>query len=310
MNTNILLPQDMAREAVLTMFEHLADWPIKTATCFRNAALGDESLFAISPALGITNQQDLDFIQGNISTAVAEGRMIDFGYVPNEIMKQDSVRSRHLFEAGELMHPYENWVGVMAWEGGMNGYYICPNPSSPAQTLVVELYGVSIPNLIDAILVYDIIGVEVIGEGNTVVHPHPTVINETMQTLHKRGANSIDPLVTMLRLLADASIPIVNVPAPDKLNKQRIKRGKPPIPDHTVVRTADYVAHWQATKPQTRPTRGAGHHASPVAHWRRSHKRTLASGLVVPVRSSKVNWRDTEEMHRLFYKVKPAGVKL
>jgi hypothetical protein len=122
----------------------------------------------------------------------------------------------------------------------------------------------------------------------------------TRKDMEARGANCLDPMVTMLRLLADASVPIVDKPAPVRLNKARTKRGQWQIPAHTAVLTKDYVTAFRAAH--------SGHsekgtHASPVAHWRRAHKRILADGRVVPVRSSKVNWRDSAELHRLLYKV-------
>jgi hypothetical protein len=83
------------------------------------------------------------------------------------------------------------------------------------------------------------------------------------------------------------------------LNKARAKKGLTEIPSHTMVQTRDYVTAFRHGQSHHEK----GKHASPIAHWRRAHKRQLASGLIVPVRSSKVNWREAEEMHRLFYRV-------
>jgi hypothetical protein len=58
-----------------------------------------------------------------------------------------------------------------------------------------------------------------------------------------------------------------NVPAPAFINKARAKKGKPLLPEHTVVRI---VPHQYITESQ----REAGRtHASPRLHWRRSHLR-------------------------------------
>lgn len=295
------MPQDQARQFVVDLVTHLADWPIKTAAGFRNAIVGKNSVIAINPLLGIEKEDDVNFLTGILRRTVTEGRMIDFGFLPNELIKRESNRSRDLFESGELLHPYESWIGVTSWEGGMNGYYFSPHPYEPEKTLCVELYGVSMPNVTDAILVYDIVSIEIVGPGNTIFYPANYVVPQSMDDNMARAANSVDPLCTMLRILADASIPVVDHPEPVKLNRARAKRGEAPIPAHTEVLTKDYVALYKAAVVE-HIARG-GTHASPMAHWRRAHMRHLSSGRVVPVRSTKVNWRDNEELHRLFYRV-------
>jgi hypothetical protein len=287
--------------------EHLADWPIRSPEAFRNAMLGPMATCAINPMFGITEKEELDFMRDRVGNAIAEGRMIDFGFIPNELMKQESLKSRTMFEAGELQHPYGDWVATSTWEGGFNGYYFWVDPEDPRDTLCFELYGVAFPppEAIDVVLIYDIIKIEAEGIGETHISAAKTLMedyNTDNEQLELRGANCLDPLVTMLRLLADASVPIIDHPEPIKLNRRRVAQGKFPIPAHASVLTKDYVSSFHAAKNAKAPSKG-GHHASPMAHWRRGHKRQLASGQVVPVRSSKVNWRNTETLHRLFYRV-------
>jgi hypothetical protein len=297
------LSQKSAKEAIALILTHLADWPIRTPDMFRNTLLG-EGIIAINPMLHISDG-DFAFLKNSIQVAVAEGRMIDFGFIPNAVLIEESIRARTVFECGELIHPYDSWIGISRWEGGCNGYYITPHPSFPGETLVVELYGVVVPNALSAVMVYDMVSIKINGQGGTTVSParmtYPSH-KETEADIRARGSNSLDPLVVMLRFLADASIPVERVEAPARLNKSRAKQGKFAIPDHTIVRTRDYIANFQSTA-SARGTDKGGHHASPVAHWRRAHKRQLATGRVVPVKSSKVNWRDAEELHRLFYKL-------
>jgi hypothetical protein len=232
--------------------------------------------------------------------------MIDFGFLPNDLIKAEAYRSSEMFEAGELQHPFENWLATSWWEGGMNGYHVSPNPIYPNEVLVLELYGISVPNVGDAVMIYDIVSIETQtladGSHKTFLKPARTCIEETKATLQLRGSNSLDPVVTMLRLLADASVPVIPKPAPERLNKQRTRQGKFTIPQHTLVQTRDYVASFTGSQQAAKPVGKGGHHASPTAHWRRAHSRVLASGRVVTVRSTKVNWRDTEELHRLFYR--------
>lgn len=301
------LDPDEAKAFLIMIFEHLQDWPIKSADAFRNAILG-KNVMAINPLLAAGNEDTLEYLKAVIKHIVAEGRMVDFGFLPNELMKEESIRSRKMFESGEFQHPYDNWLAIASWEGGMCGYLFLPHPTFKNQTLCVELYGVSVPHYHDAILIYDIISIEVRGIGDTVVHPSPMLTDPKFGKLsadeeeaqYLRGANTLDPLVTMLRILADASIRIEDHPAPVKLNKKRAKAGHFEIPAHTVVHTRDYVTAFRAAQAGHV---GKGTHASPIAHWRRAHKRHLADGRIVPVRSSKVNWRETEELHRLFYRM-------
>lgn len=297
-------PQDIAEAILIEAMEHLADCPMKTAERFRNCATRVEgTLFSINPLLKIESVEGAEFIQSMIEMTAHEGRIIDFGYLPNEVLKTESDRARDVFEAGELQHPFENWIGLTSWEGGFNGYHICPHPIFKEETLVIEIYGVSLPGLGDLIIVYDMVAIKIGGPHNTTLSPLRMDAPEmnTSEEIAKRASNSLDPMVTMLRILADASIPVVHKAAPDKLNKIRLKKGQPPIPSHNVVLTADYVAAFKAHADK-RISKG-GHHASPIAHWRRAHQRLLASGRTVPVRSSKVNWRDATDLHRLFYRL-------
>jgi hypothetical protein len=301
---DVLLPQDQAQELMIQIMEHLADWPLRSAEAFRNAILGPLATCAINPMLGITKKGEMDFLRGYISDTIADGRMIDFGFIPNEVIKQESLRSRTMFEAGELQHPYEDWVAVTSWEGGFNGYFFSVDPNKPNSTFCIEMYGVTIPDALDIVLIYDVIKIDANGIGDTIVQPGKTIIpeyDEDQVQAEARGANCLDPLVTMLRILADASVPVTDHPEPVKLNKRRAKQGKFPIPAHASVDVRDYITAFRAG-PVVKTSKG-GHHASPIAHTRREHMRRLMSGRFVHVRSSKVNWRDNAEMHRLFYRV-------
>jgi hypothetical protein len=303
-----LMPQDLAASAISLMFTHLPDWAMKSAAQFRTAALGAGTI-AINPMLAITEDHDVRFLLNLIKGVVADGRMIDFGFIPNDVIKRESVASRTLFEGGELAHPYDSWLGVTSWEGGYNGYLVVPHPVTADAILVIEMYGLRTPitQMGDCILIYDMVSVMVEAIGQTMVTPaamrYPKGVTETLLEQRNRGSNSLDPLVTMLRLLADASIPITHAEPPVKLNKARAKHGKDPIPGHHTVHTREYVTAYTTARPSGRTAQG-GHHASPVAHWRRGHLRHLKSGTVVPVRSSKINFRDAETLHRMFYRVK------
>src|SRR6188768_4490662 len=110
-------------ELVLEILEKLSTHPIRTASAFRSAMVENASILAANPLLelsgsDITSRELFEEAMTAVELVILQGRMIDFGYVPNAVIKAESLRARASFEAGELAHPFENgWVGTMAWEG-------------------------------------------------------------------------------------------------------------------------------------------------------------------------------------------------
>ena len=238
-----LVENELAIQILLELYEHVSTHPIRTVETFRNTLLGD-GMFAINPMLDVPSKIQVSFLLEIIRRGVREGRMIDFGFIPNEIIKETSYATREVYSAGELQHPYDNWMGVSAWEGGMCGYFFAPM-LEPNRVLCTEMYGIAIPNKPAAIIVNDIVSLEAVGP-DVRIQPwrmiDPLHGLETEQAMANRGSNLLDPLVTFLRLLADASVPIIDGPAPERLNKRQVRQGKWPIPAHTRVETRDYVS--------------------------------------------------------------------
>ena len=302
-------------EIILQAYQHLAPWRIKSVPAFRNVLLGEGGMIA-SPVIDFGSNEIITSLIKTLRKTVAEGRLIDFGHIGNDVIKTESLRSREAFEAHELIMPFDSWVALSSWEGGHCAYFYIRPSWDENVIIATEIYGLSIPDLgnlcraHDTFLLYDQIVVTVEGPGKTVVRPMP-LADERLQPgvtdFALRGSNVLDPLVTFLRFLNDASCPVTKVPAPDKLNKARAKNGKQPIPAHYTVPAHDYITHLRAQEATSRilqTGRQGGTHASPVPHYRRSHKRHLRTGEVIDVRSSKVNFRSVDEMHRLFYTVK------
>jgi hypothetical protein len=306
-----LLDQDVAREAIVRIMEGFDTHPIRTPEGFRSAAI--DHFIAVNPVLDIKEETAVNFLIEVIQRTILEGRMIDFGFIPNQMLQETSLRTREIYEAGELQHPYDSWLGLSAWEGGYCGYLIANAvddgealPEGDSRLLCVELYGVAVPGMPSCVMINDIVSIDVI-DSKTYFQPVKMIEESGMnEKSHKEGrcANLLDPMVTFLRILSDASVPVVDVPAPERLNKARTKRGKSLIPAYTRVETRDYVSAYRSAVKAIHEGKG-GHHASPIPHWRRAHQRHLHDGKVVPVRSSKVNWRDHGELHRLFYRAKP-----
>jgi hypothetical protein len=90
-------------------------------------------------------------------------------------------------------------------------------------------------------------------------------------------------------------------PAPLGPNKNRAKRGLPLIAER-------YTITIELGKDGVTLGEQGGTHASPKPHWRRAHTRTLASGLVVPVREARVGFDDDPrwDVSRKRYEVKAA----
>jgi hypothetical protein len=299
-------------EIILQAYQNLASWRIKSVPAFRNVLLGEGGMIA-SPVIDFGDNETITGLIHAIRRTVREGRLIDFGHIGNDVIKTESLRSREAFEAHELIMPFDDWVALSSWEGGHVAYFYYRFPGSN-MIVATEIYGLSIPDLgtlcraHDTFLLYDQIVVTVEGPGKTVVRPMPLAderLEPGVTDFALRGSNVLDPLVTFLRFLNDASCPVTKVPAPDKLNKQRAARGKQPIPAHYDVNVAAYITHLRAQETAARTLqtgRQGGTHASPVPHYRRAHKRHLRSGEIVDVRSSKINFRTEEEIKRLFYK--------
>jgi len=92
-----------------------------------------------------------------------------------------------------------------------------------------------------------------------IIKANPGIIQEL------RYGSSL-PLVDYLTLMLHSRTTEVHVEhAPERLNKRRMEHGKVPLPAHRAV---NIVPLSYRTSP-----RGAGTHASPRLHWRRSHKR-------------------------------------
>ena len=97
----------------------------------------------------------------------------------------------------------------------------------------------------------------------------PTAYTRAIGPFKDACGEFIDTPLAMAMYLNTTGVIAERLPAPEALNKARIKRGKLPLPDRYVVRL-DFK-HQQVQ-------RGDGTHASPRPHYRRGHVRTYASG--------------------------------
>ena len=95
---------------------------------------------------------------------------------------------------------------------------------------------------------------------------------------------------TLLSLINDDRLQLRRELAPDKLNKARVKAGKPPLPDLWRLDLGETLYVTKLAPYDTkRGGRRGGSHASPTPHARRAHFRRLPSGRTIFVRDCRVN---------------------
>jgi hypothetical protein len=244
--------------------------------------------------------------------AVREGRMFDFGWLPNAVIKIQARRGGPLWNQGHIDHPFqEPYVVFHQWEHGASLYVVFPTKNEVSITEFVcqqskgwkFLYAsVSIalrrvpdkPGVWDARLLY----------------PPVTQEEADAADLRASATGALDPIATALLMLNTRGIPIDRIEADAKLQRARLKSRKPAIPSYWRVATADYVTAITARRHKREPQ--GGHHASPVPHLRRGHRRHLHErhgGAVIWIADTMVMLREGVELelpHRAFYSVKPA----
>lgn len=106
-------------------------------------------------------------------------------------------------------------------------------------------------------------------KGNTkLYHRLHELGNSEMTRATAQSIGSSPPLAIYFTLMLNSkTTEVVQAPpAPPKLNKQRLKRGRAPLAEHRIVTIVP--DRWRAPAPH-----GDGTHRSPRLHWRRSHLR-------------------------------------
>jgi len=268
--------------------------------------------------------------------AVKAGRLFDMGHIPNAVLRSESKRAGDLAAAGRIGHPFtQPYCFYHTWDAESVG-------NDDAQSLAHELHVGDAGSLylVDALdwngfsggqipsgsyLVCEAQAVKVFGRGmlligdSAMVSPGPgpngeagysarvtrgVMSGNTTITDLEAAGNLVDPVMTCQLLLATDGVEVITVEAPERLNKQRVKARKLPIPSHYSVRTAGYITAL-TTRHTRRPEAPTGHHASPVPHLRRGHTRQLHAmhgGGQIWVRDAVINLKDPDApLARSFY---------
>jgi hypothetical protein len=239
------------------------------------------------PEITWITQDEIEFVAPTAKEAIRAGRMIECGHLPNEIIKLCGKRGGLMYTAGLLCHPFlDPWILYHTWDEGTAVYIIDLRESEqPAggTTEIIEF----IPMIVR--------GIKTLVVGDRVIYSSAESKGERYAGYAKQSSwrvglaeqvgetpgsamnNCLDPFVTALLLLHTDGVPVDRIDPPEKLQKARIKNGKPLLPSRLRVASETYVTVLRARK-HRRPTSLGGTHASPIPHRRLGHWRHFKTG--------------------------------
>jgi hypothetical protein len=271
---------------------------------------------------------------GNIAhQAIEAGRFIDFGHLPNAVIKQGGKRGGPLWQRGAIHSPFhEPWVFMHTWDGarGSNATAVyLVNPSSPSAIEVCEFQPVMLGEMGGAFMIGDRVLFDRVeaASGKSMYHAvaspnivrffdDPTVKNQLNNSRSPESAaagNVGDPTMTAILILATRNVERMTISADEKLQRARIKRGQPPIPNYDVVNSAPYVTALLARNERRERSESlGGSHRSPIPHIRMGHPREYAaSGKTIFIADTLVNVtpeiRQGFKGQRSHYRIREAG---
>jgi hypothetical protein len=241
------------------------------------------------------------------------GRLFDLGYLSNDVIKIESKRAGDLYAWGHIGHPFsEHYILFHTWEEGGAVYLVVPDPDKPAggKFIVTEFGCLMLQGTHRCLVIGDRITTQPGKVNGTDKMGWNGILSTSMlrdyaaeltpgETPENWGSNLVDPVAAAMLLLATDGVAVDRVVPSPKLNKARVKNGKPIIPPHWRVNTGPYVTALSARGKRTHGEGGQGHKASPVPHLRRGHIRHLHvrhGGGTTWVRDALVLVRDGKEM--------------
>jgi hypothetical protein len=258
--------------------------------------------------------------------AVRYGRMIDFGFWPNEAIKQGGRRGGPLWSRGFIGMPFnEPWVLFHQWEDGPAVYLVNPRGEKPTcgdieicELQCQEMQGNPLLCIADRALfqfpakpITDWSKFGAMMSPNTIRYmpgEYGVKLNNGKSPAGSAAGNVGDPVMLALLILNTRNVERETIHAPAKLNKARLKNRKEPIPPYDVVHSAPYVtAIANRGKRRERGEDQGGTHASPIPHIRLGHPRDYASGLSIFIKDTLVNAGDQARdafLNRSHYEVR------
>jgi len=270
----------------------------------------------------VPSQAEVERISELAVDAVIAGRVIDFGFLPNDVLKHGGDRGGTLWQQSAIDMPFiDPWILLHSWEGGTSIYLINPIGED------VEACELQ-PAMID-----DMKSLLISDRGIFFRHhdgpatkyyammapaalrfqrdpEHWARANNGKDEQASAAGNVGDPLMAAILILSTRNVQRETICAPMKLQNARRKSGKPPIPNYDRVDAALYVT--AIVTRGHRRERGedqGGSHRSPVPHIRIGHPRTYATGRSIFIRDTLVAVTDEQraafKSTRSHYEVKP-----
>ena len=120
---------------------------------------------------------------------------------------------------------------------------------------------------------------------------------DTEEQVHNVALQDTLFLQLTLLMMGMPHIEKIKTEIPDKLQKARAKRRKPPLTPYITVQLNAQIRDYLERESHAR-----GYKVKP--HWRRGHVRTLHDGKKTPVQPCLVNWDGETEIQKKAYKVK------
>lgn len=324
METEALALSDRESEAIM---RDMKPWKRPTVEQIRNVVLAGRFLVPSDSAAMDQDTSLLSSLTEAFTLAVAGGRLFDLGHIPNAVIMSESGRASELFEAGYIGHPFrEPYAFYHTWDADQVGFMKGSGIGDCGSLYVVDpfdMHGASGGVIAEGtFLVCEAQAVQTLGHNVLFVGDAAAgrvgrnadgrlgyLAKLTRSGMFRRlgpsegaaVANLFDPIMSCLLLLATDGIEVKTVEAPERLNRQRVKAGKPAIPPHYEVKAGAYVTALNARTLRRSEPKG-GHHASPVPHLRRGHIRHLHTGGTTWVRDAVINLKDPDApLARNFY---------
>jgi len=254
--------------------------------------------------------EDVDQVSALAYNAVMKGCMIDFGMLPNDVLIKCASRAGPLWNKGAFVQPFTTWVFLHTWEDGQSVYLV--HNIDDACFEVCELNPIWLGANGGCLSIGD--------RGHFTRDPDTHLkynckvapaaprfatdlnmrneINNGGSPENAAAGNIGDPILTALLILSTKNVVRETIPAPERLNRQRLRKKRFPIPPYDIVHTKPYITAIQNIKATSKGEWQGGTHNTPVPHIRRAHIRHYESGGTAMIDETLVNV--PEEQRRQF----------
>lgn len=272
--------------------------------------------------------RELDTLHNMCASAVTSGRLIDFGFWPNAVIKESGNRGGILYNESALGHPFsEPYLIMHTWSDpklhadlGMENYqascvYLI-NPFPQQGETCISFEACTFETLTIANERTLCVGDRLWFHGdmskgrndycaNVIPFAHRWLSEPRMLAAFQSqltdgrnfesaaAANVLDPLMTALMILNTRGVKQETVAPSPKLARARARSGKTPIPPYRRVDSQGYVTALLARSQGRHGPSLGGTHASPVMHLRRGHWRNYETGQRSFIRDTLVNADET-----------------